>query len=91
MSIKYYWILLYVWIAVGIYDLILEKKGKLTISQRIEALFPRGTDVGIIVVVLILTWVLGDRLGYDGLKGFIIALSFTMLGHMFLGHEQYEK
>lgn len=79
------WILIGIWCAVGIYDVYLLLIGSPTISKQAEKYCSRLVDVVIVVVILGITW------AFAGPKGFAFALSFTMLGHMLLGHETYKK
>lgn len=53
------WIILFLLIAVGVYDLYLYFTDRATLSQRVHALFPRNIDLGIMVALLIGTWALG--------------------------------
>ena len=90
-------IVLLLLLAVGIYDVYLSLKGKHTISERTEGLFPRAVDVGIAVVLLALAWVNGEWIMEhlliltDGASYFLHALVWTLVGHMLLGHELYKQ
>ncbi len=79
------WILIGIWCAVGIYDVYLLAIGSPTISKQAEKYCSRFVDICIVVAILGITW------GIAGPEVFAFALSYTMLGHMLLGHETYKK
>lgn len=77
MNTTLYVIVLIAMIAIGIYDLYLVFKKQKTISQRIHAMFPKWTDIGIMVGLLVLTWWIG------GITLFVPVMSGVIIGHLF--------
>jgi len=79
------WIEIIIWAAIGMWDLWLTFKGHDSISQQVEKDMPRWADVAIVIGLLVFTWWL------FGPAGFVVALRWTMVGHILLGHETYKS
>ncbi len=73
------------WSLVGGYDIYLVKRGKLSISKRIEMCLPQWLDVAVVVLILAGVGLFGNG------QAFVVALRWIVIGHILLGHETYGK
>lgn len=81
-----YWLIIFFWLCVGIYDAILAIQKKETLSQQYQKLFPRWVDYIILVASAVLTW------AFFGPEVFSIAISYIVIGHVvWANRERYEK
>jgi len=70
--IRFDWIAIFVLGIVGILDIYLLKKHKMTISELIHNLFPRSMDITLMIILLATTWWLGPPTFLPVMVGVII-------------------